>query len=298
MMGKAKSCVGGFSIFKYVIDEKKGFELSRNGVCGEIPLEIFQEFKILQDQNQKATNKLFSLVLSPQISDGERLSKKEFREIVKDYLEDMGFDTIQDQFIAFCHIEKKHRHIHILVNRVSKNAKLKKDAFIGKKAQWAAHRVAEKHGLISAKKLMIDKIREAERPPEKIVKQKIFAKHLAVMSEHPLSFKKYSERMAELGVEFISTINKKGLLQGFRVKDSTSGEKYKASEIHKSMGLKNLLEAGLPVDENVDLFPTLIESQQKALLKSADFRAYLESQRQFNAETENEIINNQSYFKR
>ena len=35
MIGKAKSCVGGFSLFNYVIDDEKGIELLRNNLCGE-----------------------------------------------------------------------------------------------------------------------------------------------------------------------------------------------------------------------------------------------------------------------
>lgn len=296
-MGKAKSCIGGFSIFNYIIDERKGFELSRNGVCGETPLEIFQEFKILQDQNQKATNKLFSLVLSPTISDGERLTKKEFRDIVKDYLEDLGLDTTQDQFIAFCHLEKKHRHIHILVNRVTKDARLKSDHFIGKKAQWAAHRVAEKHGLISAKQLMINKVKEAEKSPEKPIKKKIYEKHLAVMESRPLNFKSYMTAMKDKGVFFLPTFTKKGELQGFKVKYNEFQEVFKASEIHKSMGLNSLLKAGLPLEEGQLIFPTLIESQEKALQR-ASLVEFESQQQQFIAEKENQEINQKKYFKR
>lgn len=178
------------------------------------------------------------------------------------------------------------------------NSKLKKDAFIGKKAQWAAHRVAEKHGLTSAKRLMINKIKEAEKSPAKITKQKIFAKHLDVMNQKPVTFNKYSEQMASLGSEFIPAINKKGLLQGFNIKDLDSGELFKASDIHKSMGLKNLLEAGLPLDDNIALFPTLIESQKKALLKAAEFQSQMELQRQAVVEKENEITKTQYFYKR
>ena len=35
MIGKAKSCVGGFSLFNYVIDDEKGIELLRNNLCAK-----------------------------------------------------------------------------------------------------------------------------------------------------------------------------------------------------------------------------------------------------------------------
>ena len=60
----AKSCIGGFSLFNYVIDDQKGIEILRNNLCGETPIELFQEMKILQNLNKNATNKLISMVLS------------------------------------------------------------------------------------------------------------------------------------------------------------------------------------------------------------------------------------------
>ena len=127
MIGKAKSCIGGFSIFNYVIDDKKGLELMRNNLCGETPLEIFQEMKIIQDQNQRATNKLISMVFSPHINDGENLSTKDLKNLTKDFLEGLDIDLDKSMFIAFLHTEKEHKHIHILLNRVDEKGRLLKD---------------------------------------------------------------------------------------------------------------------------------------------------------------------------
>lgn len=134
MIGMAKSCIGGFSLFNYVIDDQKGIEILRNNLCGETPIELFQEMKILQNLNQNATNKLISMVLSPHVADGEKLSKKQLQNLTKEFLKELEIDTNQSQFIAFMHTEKRHRHIHILLNRVDEKGKLLKDHHIGKKA--------------------------------------------------------------------------------------------------------------------------------------------------------------------
>lgn len=262
MIGMAKSCIGGFSLFNYVIDDQKGIEILRNNLCGETPIELFKEMKILQNLNQNATNKLISMVLSPHVDDGEKLSKKQLQNLTKEFLKELEVDTNQAQFIAFMHTEKLHRHIHILLNRVDEKGKLLKDHHIGKKAQWSAHRVAEKNELISAKQMRIDKIRASEsfEFDSKNLRKEMFRKHLNVMATKPNTMEKYLSEMLKKEMKFIPTINKQGELQGFRVRDMGSQTEMKASEVHRNMGLKLLLEAGLFFqDEN----SVLICSMQK-----------------------------------
>ena len=268
MIGMAKSCIGGFSLFNYVIDDQKGIEILRNNLCGETPIELFQEMKILQNLNQNATNKLISMVLSPHVADGEKLSKKQLQNLTKEFLKELEIDTNQAQFIAFMHTEKRHRHIHILLNRVDEKGKLLKDHHIGKKAQWAAHKVAEKNELVSAKQMKIDKIRASEsfEFDSKNLRKEMFRKHLNVMATKPNTMEKYLSEMLKKEMKFIPTINKQGELQGFRVRDMESQIEMKASEIHRNMGLKNLIDSGLFFqDDNFKLSNSMHESNQKSI---------------------------------
>ena len=265
MIGKAKSCIGGFSLFNYVVDDEKGIEILRNNLCGETPIELFQEMKILQNLNQKATNKLISMVLSPHVNDGKNLSNKQLENITKEFLKELKIDIEKSQFIAFLHTEKRHRHIHILLNRVDENGKLFQDHHIGKKAQWSAHRIAEKNGLISAKQMRIDKIRASEgiKSDSKNLRKEIYQIHLKVMESKPMTMEKYLAEMLKKNIKFIPTINKQGELQGFRVKDLENQTEMKASEVHRNMGLKNLLDSGLFFkDRNFNLNNTMQKLNQ------------------------------------
>ena len=265
MIGKIKSCIGGFSLFNYVIDDEKGMELLRNNLCGETSIELMREMQIIQNLNQKATNKLISMVLSPHVEDGENLSLKELQNLTKEFLKELEIDADNSQFIAFLHTEKRHRHIHILLNRVDENGKLLKDNYIGKKAQWAAHRVAEKNRLISAKQIRIDKIKASEdlTSDSKNLRKEIYQKHLKVMESTPITIEKYLAEMLKKNIEFIPTINKQGELQGFRVRDMENQGEMKASEVHRNMGLKILLDSGLFFkDENFSLNNTMQKLNQ------------------------------------
>ena len=265
MIGKAKSCIGGFSLFNYVVDDKKGIEIMRNNLCGETPIELFQEMKILQNLNHKATNKLISMVLSPHVNDGENLTKKQLENITKEFLKDLEIDLEKSQFIAFLHTEKRHRHIHILLNRVDENGKLFQDHHIGKKAQWSAHRIAEKNGLISAKQIRINKIKAPEviNSNSKNLRKEIYQIHLKVMESKPITMEKYLAEMLKKNIKFFPTINKQGELQGFRVKDLENQTELKASEVHRNMGLKILLDSGLFFkEENFSLNNTMQKLNQ------------------------------------
>ena len=244
MIGKVKSCIGGTALANYVMKDAKGYELLRNNLSGETPTEILHEMKIIQDLNQKAQYKTLSLVLSPEKTEGQKLTNKELQEMTLDFLKELKIDTKNQQYLAFVHTEKEHKHIHIICNRVKDDGTLVSDNFIGKKAQWAAHRIAKERGLISAKERMIENLKNIEQGKDnkRAIKNKILEKHNLVMKINPKSMEEYKHKMYDFGIKVIPTINRQGLIQGHRFLDLESGSDFKASEIHRKLGLNVLSE--------------------------------------------------------
>ena len=201
-------------------------------------------------------------------------------------------------YVSSLSLEKKHIHIHVLMNRIQRNFQLHNDHFIGLRAQWSAHRTAEKFGLISAKQIRIEKIKEAEKTSvTKSLKSEIFKKHQQVLESKPLTLENYISRMYKLGITFIPSITNQGQLQGYRLRDQESQEEFKASDIHKLLSLKNLLEVGLPVSDGVELHKNLLKSQEIAIEKSRDLRMKIDAEEKIKREEINNIenINNQKY---
>jgi hypothetical protein len=267
MIGMAKSCSGGGALANYVMNDIKGYELDRNNICGTTPKEIVEEMKMIQDLNQRATNKTFSMVISPDIKDGKNLSDDELREITKDYLNKLGIDTEKQQYVAFVHTEKEHKHIHIIANRVQPNGKLISDHHIGKRGQWIAHEIAKEKGLISAKEKMFENIRTIEKGTNSL-KNEIYKKHQEVLKQNPKSFENYILLMKKKGLEVKPTVNRQGELQGFRVRDLKTEKEFKASEVNRLMSASNLIKSGLKNDLNHNLDTTLKRVQGKQLSKS------------------------------
>ena len=174
MIALAKSCSGGGSLLNYIMSDKKGYELFRSNLCGRNPKEMMEEIKIIQDFNQRAINKTLSLVLSPSIEDGKKLSDYELREMTIEFLKELNIDINEHQLLVVVHEEKSHRHLHFFINRLNiSTLKLINDHHIGKRAQWIAHGMALKRNLVSAKQIMIDKIKSSEKKEvsdEKLIK--------------------------------------------------------------------------------------------------------------------------------
>lgn len=298
MIGKAKSCIGGTALANYVIKDAKGYELLRNNLSGETPTEILHEMKIIQDLNQKAQYKTLSLVLSPEKTEGQMLTNKELKEMTLDFLKELKIDTKNQQYLAFVHTEKEHKHIHIICNRVKDNGTLVSDNFIGKKAQWAAHRIAKERGLISAKEKMIENLKNIEQGKDnkRAIKNRILEKHNLVMKTNPKSMEDYKRKMYDFDVKVIPTINRQGLIQGHRFLDLETQYDFKASEIHRKLGLnlfseKEILPIGKKPINSTETFPETNENSNENDIENQDFSKEVNTQKE-SLETIGEIISN------
>lgn len=286
MIGLAKACSGGGALANYVLDEKKGYELDRNNVCGLTSKEIVEEFKMIQDLNQRAKNKTFSLVLSPDSKEGKSLTDAELKSMTQEYMTKLGIDPEKQQYVAFVHTEKEHKHIHIIANRVEPNGKLISDHHIGKRGQWIAHDIAKEKGLISAKEKMFENIKNIEQNKGelKVLKNDIFKKHQEVMRDKPRIFDNYIKQMNSKGLEVKPTINSKGEIQGFRILDVKTNNELKASEINSSMSAGNLVKQGLKNDLKNQLNSTLKITEKKQITQEQNVGATTPFQEHKNTE--------------
>lgn len=266
MIGMVNSVQGGGALFNYVCNPEKGYEVDRNLISGNNSKEIFDDFKLYIEQNQRASKKIFSMVLSPSINDGKKLNIKDFKSLTKDFLNELDLDYKNQPYISFLHTEKDHFHIHILFSRVKEDGSLIKDNHIGKKAQWAAHRVAEKRGLTSAKQVMIETIKsiEAEKNQIKSVQKQILNVHKSITS-NSINYEDYKLKMFEHGFKVKPFLNKQEQLQGHRIIDLHTGIDYKASDIHRSLSLSHMMKSGILPDKNEKLHKTLKKPYEDGL---------------------------------
>lgn len=271
MISKAKSCPGGTALFNYVVNEKKGYELMRNNLSGTTPKEMYLNMSVIQDQNLRCTNNTISMVLSPTIEDSERMSDEKLRKLTEDYLEEMKLNPRTNQYIAYVHTEKKHKHVHIILNRVKYDGSLIKDSFIGKDAQYAAHKIALKHNMISIRNLINEKEQKQKNENKAIIKE-IRDANYRVLASKPKNLEDYIHKMKNYGIEVKPTINKQGNIQGFRFIHEATGTNLKASQVDRNLKLNKLFDT----DSYSRSFPkTISETLEPPNTNNEEFKSCL-----------------------
>ncbi len=233
MIGKGKSISHTRASIGYGWNQEKHAEIVHSQhLAGENPKQITEEFKIIQEQNQKCEKNTLSFVLSPTVEDGRDLSKKELKDMTKNFIEKMGLG--KRQAIAFVHRDKEHTHVHLYVNRIGFDGRAYKDSFIGKRSQQKAHEVAKEMGLTTARDVQRQRLNDLQR-----VRSEIRSLHEKTMAQdRPKDFDRYINAMKQREVRVIPCINKANRLQGFRFE--YQGHNLKGSEVHRSMSGANL----------------------------------------------------------
>lgn len=235
MVSKAKSIRGSAKSIEYIQSDKvlgDAMELDRNGIISTDPNEILQEFRLMQEANEKCQKNTISIVISP--SSEKEFSKAELREITRTHLKGLGLEN--NQYLATIHQSTGQTHIHVIANRIDEQGKAVSDSFISKRSQDISEKIAQEKGLLTAKDWK--KINEVTISP---VKEEIKQAHdFAKSKAH--DFSQYSELMKGRGVEVVPTINKQREMQGFKFLHEQSGMTFKASDIGKNTGIKDLLQ--------------------------------------------------------
>jgi hypothetical protein len=191
-----------------------------------------KEFRMMQECNTRCENNMVSMVISP--SSEKKFTNTELQTILQQHLKHLKLE--KNQYLATVHMSTGKPHIHVLVNRIDYEGKAVSDQFISKKSQEVSERIAKQHGLLTARDWK--KINGQTFSP---VKEEIKSAH-QFAKNNSRSYEQYKELMQNRGVKVVDTINKSGELQGFKVTHKSSDLTFKASEVGKNIGVKNLLE--------------------------------------------------------
>lgn len=240
MIAKATSISSTRASITYGKDKEKGAEtIYSHLLTSEDPIEVTQEFKQIQDLNENCKRNTLSFIISPTIEDGQKLDRHALQKITDNFMKQMKL--VDRQAIAFVHLDKAHKHIHLYVNRIDLNGKAYNDSFIGKRSQLAAERTAKELGLTTVKEVQLTKSLESKK-----IRQQIRNIHTGTLEKvKPKNLDQYIKAMSMQEIKVIPSINKAKQLQGFRFE--FKGQSFKASEVHRSMSGGKLLSA---IDDN------------------------------------------------
>src|SRR5690606_118263 len=214
--------------------EKKAEIVHSQHLAGATAQEIAEEFRIFQSQNHLCKRNMLSIVLSPTISDGQKMREEDLGELSRRFLKAM--ELKEHQALAVVHRDKSHVHLHLYVNRIDFHGNAYNGSFIGKRSQWVGGKVAREMGLQTLQELHQKKM---ERTKE--IREEIKGIHdKVVLQLRTVGLDSYIKAMEEHKVNMVPSINKYNRLQGFRVE--YKGQSLKGSEVHPSMSLGRIFE--------------------------------------------------------
>lgn len=264
MVSKAKAIKGSAKSIEYIQSDKTlgdAIELDRYGIISDDPNEILHEMRVMQEANEKCQKNIISIVISP--SSEKEFSKAELREICREHLKGLGLEN--NQYLATVHQSTGQTHIHVIANRINEHGKAVSDSFISKRSQDISEKIAQEKGLLTAKDWK--KINDLTLAP---VKEEIKQAH-QFSKIRSGNFQDYSDLMKSKGVEVLPTINKQGNIQGFKLTHEQSGLTFKASDIGKNMGIKDLLQNQVKIPNLTQPYLEIAKKlTEKVIKKSID----------------------------
>lgn len=228
MIGKAKSIAHVSNAVDYAKNKKGAIEISRHNVAGETGTEIAKEFRVFQNLNARCEKNSFSIVLSPAIPDGDKLTNGDFARLADDFLSRINLK--ENQYITFLHSDRNHKHLHIFVNRIDFNGKAYKDNYISKKAQRLAESIAKDWKFTTAK--------EVQQQKEERFRRQVVSAHEKVLTQNPLNIFEYAELMKGHDIQMHLKQARDGKVVGIRFQ--IGEESVKASSLHRAFSAGNL----------------------------------------------------------
>ncbi|QGY47273.1 relaxase/mobilization nuclease domain-containing protein [Maribellus comscasis] len=257
MIGKAKSISHISNAVNYAKNKKGALEINRHNVAGETGTEIAQEFRVFQNLNARCERNSFSIVLSPAIPDGQKLTNGDFVQLANDFLLKMNLK--ENQHITFLHSDKNHKHLHIFVNRIDFNGKAYKDNYISKKAQRIAESIAKDWKFTTAK--------EVQQQKEDLLSRQVIDAHEKALQQKPRNIFEYAELMKPYGINTQLKQASDGKVVG--IKFLINENSIKASSVHRSFSAANLQKLIL---QSLQAYNTHKRNQQYNSNKKQRFR--------------------------
>lgn len=156
MIGKAKSNRSLSATISYNLKEGATL-IYQNKLDGTDISDHWLQMEDLQKCYQGRSRQLtIHAVLSPGIEDGLKLSQEKWSEMARKYL--LKMKLTEHQTIGFLHEDRKHRHLHLIINKVNSGSlKLYHDSYIGKKTQKVADQIASEMNLVRAREIMFQR---------------------------------------------------------------------------------------------------------------------------------------------
>jgi len=274
MIGQTIMGKGFGGAIRYIMGKENAELLLKSGVCGEDPNYIVKQFIAIADEKRNVSKPVWHTSISFAYDD--EVANETMIDIAKDYLNELGFDLNQNQFIVVKHNDTDHDHFHILANRVGYDGKVVNDYYCKNRTARACDKLELKYNLTIAreqeKKTYNDKIPVKEKYKKEISE----SLHDALFQKKVGSFSELTDVLSKNNIEML--LHKQSTGRVYGISFQIEKWKFKGSSINKKFSLKKIeatLENNRSPEFSVKTSYEQIKSKEKQ--SQADFIEYEKS---------------------
>ncbi|OJV52463.1 MAG: relaxase [Bacteroidetes bacterium 43-16] len=150
-IGRSSNLYGALAYNQLKVEKEKGQILLTNKMIESINghysvAQLAQSFAPYLIANRNTEKHTLHISLNPDPKD--RVSDEQYKEMAKQYLQDMGYGN--QPFVIFKHTDLDRSHIHIVSVCVDENGRKISDKFEKRQSMKICRELETKHGLISA----------------------------------------------------------------------------------------------------------------------------------------------------
>jgi len=244
-----KGCLQYIFSVKEDKEDKPAPDFICSNMFGENIKELSQEFNQTRNIRPDIDKPVWhtSLSLTPEEA---KLPPEKWQEIAENYLEKMGFDLANNQYVVVRHNDTEKDHIHILANRVGLDGTVWAGKFEALKSIDVCQELEKSHSLTITKGLnRSDKpdvktptkeeiemgLREGKRPPRMVLQDTISE----ALADKP-DTASFLERMEATGITVVFNKASTGRISG--VSFGYAGIHFKGSQLGKKFGWNKIAE--------------------------------------------------------
>jgi hypothetical protein len=297
MIGKSDTGRGFGGTLRYCLQGKKESEiLELNGLYGNKANNLAWQFQAICDGNRRVNTPVMHTSLS--FPKEDNITNEQMREIAGKFLEKAGFSKDNNQYIIIAHNDAKHKHVHIVANRVGYDGKAVSDSFCKSRTVKWSKELENDYKLTKVKN--VAKTKEQTKPRDKV----------PIKEQTKIQLREAVDKSVNLpGVknlqDLIQELNKNGIDMQV-LKHSQTGKEYgvsfrlndiafKGSELGKKYAFKQLQnDLSKPAELTYEQYLDLLE-QEKQMFKEQREREDREFAKQ-QAALDEEVKKNPEYW--
>ena len=258
MIGKVSLGQSFYGAVRYVALKKDAEILCGDGIRIDSVSRMANDFEAIRNLKPGLGKAVWHASIS--FAHGDRVNNEEMIAIGKDYLTLLGLTDHQYLFVR--HNDRKHAHMHLVINRVSFAGLVASDAWCKNRTAKACDLLEQKYSLTVAKQVR-SKHESAKEKTRPVLAKKEYVKSAiltAISAGKVESFDELKSRLVEKKIEAQLHVQKTGRVNG--VSFRYDGLSFKGSALGSEFKLKGILR--------------LLPNGQKPSIKTENTEARLE----------------------